>query len=400
MISLRLALLFSVLCQITALHPLRAADEEDVEVEWEPNIYPHDNLFPCLIIGTARAKLPEDFFASWQESQIGDPQGMIGIMLSGAKKGQKVEIALKGTEYFEECVFKSTLKEDADDTMVHPKVPYNFRALSRLDQPTPVNLTFSLKLDGEDMGTKTTTVTLRSINDCLFGVVEELDDEDSQTSDYSWLFASYVNENHPWVDKILKEALDTRIVTSFDGYQSNDPDQVLLQVFAIWNVMQRRGMRYSDITTTSVADEGVYSQHVRLFDESLNASQANCVDGSVLLSALLRKIGLDVSLVLVPGHMFLAFHLDDETVVGLETTMMGSDDLPALKKESKYLQGDLEELKNERSFETFLAALEVGNQALDESADKFESDELTHQIINLSAARDAGILPIASGSKD
>ncbi|MEX1118563.1 MAG: hypothetical protein WEB60_07185 [Terrimicrobiaceae bacterium] len=396
---LRLGLWLSVLIGISSLAPLHAT-EAPAEVEWEPNIYPHDNLFPCFIIGTARGKLPEDLFASWPDSQIGDPQGIIGIMLAGAKKGQKVEVSVKATDFFDECVLKATLKEDANGILMHPKVPYNFRALSKVDQPTPVNLTFSLKIDGEDMGTKTTTVTLRSINDCLFGVVEELDDEDSQTSDYSWLFASYVNENHPWVDKILKEALETGIVTSFDGYQSNNQDQVLLQVFAIWNVMQRRGLRYSDITTTSVEDEGVYSQHVRLFDESLNASQANCVDGTVLLTAVLRKIGLDVSLVLVPGHMFLAFSLDDETLLGLETTLMGADDLPALSKNNKFLRGDLEELKNERSFETFLAALDVGTQALVENSEEFENGELTHQIINLSVARNAGILPIASGSKE
>jgi hypothetical protein len=399
--TLRWALLLALICQFSVAPLLRAEDDEEVELEWEPNIYPHGNLFPSFIIGTARGKLPEDFFASWPDTQIGDPQGQIGIELYGAKRGQKIELMLKGTEFFEEAVFKATLKQDADGILVHPKVPFNFRALSKVKEPTPVNISFSLKIDGEDHGTKTTTVTMRSINDCLFGVVETLDDEDSETSDYAWLFTTYVNENHPWVDKILKEALETRIITSFDGYQSGDPDKVVLQVFAIWNVMQRRGLRYSDITTTSVEDEGVYSQHVRLFDESLNAAQANCVDGSVLLAAVLRKIGLDTSLVIVPGHMFLAFSLDEETILGLETTLMGANDLPAMtEKQGFFALRDMEEVKNEQSLETFLAALAVGTEALVENAEAFEDESLVHQFINLAVARDAGILPIASSGKD
>jgi hypothetical protein len=45
------------------------------------------------------------------------------------------------------------------------------------------------------------------------------------------------------------------------------------------------------------------------------------VDGTVLLAAILRKIGLRPCLVHVPGHMFLAVDIDDETTIGLETTL-------------------------------------------------------------------------------
>src|SRR6185503_5020189 len=70
----------------------------------------------------------------------------------------------------------------------------------------------------------------------------------------------------------------------------------------------------------------VNSQHVRMIDESINNAQANCVDGSVLLASLLRKIGIEPMLVMVPGHCYLAFHLDEEgkEVAALETTLLGS----------------------------------------------------------------------------
>ena len=73
----------------------------------------------------------------------------------------------------------------------------------------------------------------------------------------------------------------------------------------------------------------MFSQHVRLIDESITHSQANCVDGSVLLASILRKIGLYASLVLVPGHCFVAFSLDRELeeIRGLETTLIGAQDI-------------------------------------------------------------------------
>ena len=65
---------------------------------------------------------------------------------------------------------------------------------------------------------------------------------------------------------------------------------------------------------------------MRLIDESINNAQANCVDGSVLLASLLRKIDIEPVLVYVPGHCYLAFYLDAEQkhLVGLETTLIGS----------------------------------------------------------------------------
>jgi hypothetical protein len=260
----------------------------------------------------------------------------------------------------------------------------------------PIDVTMELKVDGESCGEKTVTATVRTVNDCLFGVAEPGDEE--RYSDYSWLFAAYVNENHPWVDQTLKEALDTDIVTSFDDYQSGDPEKVLMQVFAIWNVMQRKGLRYSNVVTTAAETESVNSQHVRLFDESVKAAQANCVDGSVLLAAVLRKIGLDPHLVTVPGHMFLAFSLDDETMVGLETTMMGEADLEKVdeKRLKSFLKFDVEEKRNEESWATFEAAIDIGTQALLEASEKFDGDDTDYQLIDIAAARNLGVLPISS----
>jgi len=371
------------------------------EPEWEPDVYPQKNLFPSFLIGTARVDLPEEFFAAWEGDQIGDPHGIIGITLYEAKAGSKVEVTVKENEYMAESRLKQTLQDDSEALLIHPKIAYKYDALARVTQAIPLNVTLSLTVDGEDQGEKVITTTLRSVNDCLFGVEETAEDgEEAETSDYSWLFAAYVNENHPWVDTLLKEALDTGIVAAFDGYQSGDSEQVLLQIFAVWNVMQRHGLKYSDITTTAAKGSGVYSQHVRLFDESVKASQANCVDGSVLLAAILRKIGLQTALVTIPGHMFLAVDLDEETTIGIETTLLGEKDLRPLKGATAAKMAKREGRRNEESWASFESAVETGTAALEENAEKFESDDLNYQFIDLEAAREIGILPITYTRKD
>jgi hypothetical protein len=364
------------------------------EIEWDPEIYPDSQIFPSLVIGTAAVKPDNEIFAVWEGNHLGDKQGIVGASADGISAGSKVVLEVRENDIMRASRVEGTAESDGTLT-IHPKISWKYDKLSNIRQVVPLDVTMELKIDGESRGEKTVTATLRTVNDCLFGVTEP-DDEETY-SDYSWLFAAYVNENHPWVDQTLKEALDTDLVSSFDGYQSEDPEAVLLQVFSIWNVMQRKGLRYSSVTATAAETESVNSQHVRLFDESVKAAQANCVDGSVLLAAVLRKIGLDPHLVTVPGHMFLAFSLDDETMVGLETTRMGSADLDEVdaKRLRSFLKFDPEEKRNEESWATFEAALDTGTQALLEASEKFDEDP-DYMLIDVAAARNLGILPISS----
>jgi len=366
------------------------------DAEWEPEIYPNKQIFPSLIIGAAAVKPDSDVFAVWEGNHIGDKQGIVGASVDDVAEGSRVTLELRENDIMRASRIEGTA--EADGTVsIHPKISWKYDKLADVRQAVPIDVTMELKVDGKSRGEKTVTATMRTVNDCLFMVAEPGDEE--RVSDYSWLFSAYVNENHPWVDQTLKEALDTKIVSSFDGYQSEDPQQVLLQVFSIWNVMQRKGLRYSSVTATAAETESVSSQHVRLFDESVKAAQANCVDGSVLLAAVLRKIGLDPHLVTVPGHMFLAFSLDDETMVGLETTMMGAADLDKVdaKRLRSFLKFDPEEKRNEESWATFEAALDAGTQALSEASEKFDEDP-DYMLIDVAAARNLGILPISSAN--
>lgn len=362
------------------------------EIDWEPDIYPADNLFPSLILGTARVDPRTELFAGWGENHLGDENGLVGAIIGGLTKGDRVKLVVEPNEFIKGGTFEGVVRSEVDgDLVVHPKINYDYKALAGIMQVTPVDVTMELFVNGDTKGHMSETVTVRAVNDCLFAV-----EENESVSDYSWLFSAYVNENHPWVDALLKEALDTGIVSSFDAYQSGDDDQVLLQIFAIWNVMQRKGMRYSDITTTAAETDGVYSQHVRLLDQSMDSTQANCVDGSVLLAALLRKIGLRCSLALVPGHMFLAVDLSDDAIIGIETTLMGEQNLAPVDRKKFPAFESLDVEVQEAAWNSFIGALLAGTENLEENAEAFESeDEPSFQLIDLSAARRMGILPIS-----
>ncbi|CAN5677121.1 hypothetical protein BH09VER1_BH09VER1_02510 [soil metagenome] len=363
------------------------------QVDWDTDIYPQSNIFPSLIIGTACMDPSQDLFAAWSGDHMGDLQGVIGATIPSLRKGDKIKLVVKANELMKESKFEGMVeKTPKDDLVVHPKIAYDYDRLAAINQVTPLDVTMELFVNGESQGEKIVTVKVRSINDCLFAV----DEDDKDTSDYSWLFAAYVNENHPKVDQILKEALQTGIVSAFDGYQDETDEDVLKQIFAIWNVMQRHGMKYSDITTTAAETEGVHSQHVRLMDQTLDATQANCVDGSVLLAALLRKIGLRASLVLVPEHMFLAVDLNEKKTIGIETTMMGEKSLDLVDR-SKFPSFDKLAPKDQKaSLKSFEGAVAVGTEQLEKDKKKFDGDDTDYQIIDLEAAREKGVLPIRS----
>jgi hypothetical protein len=362
---------------------------------WETSIYPEEQIFPSMLLSTATQGVPDDDGDLWDVPHIGDANGLIGALVHHVKKGDTVRVTVEGNFLMEESSFEGEAPKTSKDLLVHPKVKYRYDALAKVRQHMPLNVTIHVWVNDEDQGEQTATADVHSINDCLFGVAG--DDGDVEF-DASWNFAAYVNESHPWVDDVLREALDTGVVKDFDGYQSGEPEQVLLQIYAVWNVMQRRGMHYSDITTTPGESETVLCQHVRLFDEAVRAKQANCVDGSVLLAAVLRKIGLRTFLVLVPGHMFLGVDLkddDDDSMIGLETTMMGNDDLGHFDKLEEISDDRRETLKNQRSFKTFEAAVDVGTQALDEDAKHFDDEnDIDYQLIDLAEARSEGIMPI------
>jgi hypothetical protein len=339
-------------------------------------------LFPSFVVSTATIRLPAEVVEQHKSEQVlGDPQGLLGVSLVAPEDGTAVTVTISCDAIMEPSTFTGTLATAGETYVVFPKIKWDYDALLAHHQPGPVTVSFEVAVGDDDATEETQTLTLRSINDCPFTIVDQ-----GAARDISFVFAAYVNEDHPFVDKILREALNTGIVDSFTGYQSGDEGEVYRQAYALWHALAQRDVRYSSITTTSAEAGEVSSQHVRLIDESINNAQANCVDGSVLMASLLRKVGIEPMLVMVPGHCYLAFALDQEgtKIAALETTLIGS------APEAAAELGDLadvaqDEWKERTSWKSFT-----------ENAEKFKADnDPNYQLIVIAQARKLGILPIA-----
>jgi hypothetical protein len=391
---LRASLAASLLFVASSLHAAKP-------VKWEPWLETGGDVFPSLLIATAtvdwQAEAEVDEDSEEYAPTFGDSNGWFGVYLANVPANTTLKVEVQGDGWLKPSQVEVKIKKATEELYITPKAVFDYEVLHQIREQKPVNLTFKVSLNGAVLGERNEIVTMHGLNDCPFWVDHG---EDAESLDLSWMFAAYVNENHPWIDKILQEALHTGLVDSFTGYQSEDPEQVLTQVFAIWHVLQRKGIRYSDISTTPGA-KMVYCQTVRFLDESLDATQANCVDGSVLMASLLRKIGITSYLVMVPGHCYLAFDTDaeGEETVGLETTMLGNDKLKPLK-ELPSMEAKLKKKEFAASLKTFKSAISTANEDLEENSEKFGDEEETdYQLINIQEARDFGIMPIASGRK-
>jgi len=338
-------------------------------------------VYPSVILATATAKMDDAEDDPSDATHYGDPMGSLGVLLKNIRKDDKIIVEIVADGIIRPSKLSFTAKSSELLVTAWPKLKFDYEVLNRITQTRPVNITFKVTRNGQAVDEIDEVFSLRQINDCPFIVVNAPTPKKSgkvvnEFHDIRFMFAAYVNENHPLVDQILKEAKATGLCRDFLGYQAGERE-VLMQVNAIWVALQRRGITYSSITNTTPV-KGVYTQHVRFLDESLNMTQANCVDGSVLMASILKKIEIKPSLVVVPGHCYLAFYSNypekGGKLYGIETTMMGSG-------------ATLEQAMNSATIASPLS--------LQKNAARFNQENSQYMLVDLEAARNMGIMPIA-----
>ena len=185
------------------------------------------------------------------------------------------------------------------------------------------------------------------------------------------------------IDHLLREALNTRIVNRFLGYQGS-PEAVDNQVYALWNVLQKRNFRYSSVSNTSLSSNVVFSQRVRTFDDALESSQINCVDGSVLFASLLRAINIEPILVRTPGHMFVGYYTDanHKDMKFLETTMIGDVDLDDFFPDERLDSTMVGKTQNQMSRITFDKSKEYASRKYKENEKGIHSGRLNYMFLD------------------
>lgn len=325
-----------------------------------------ENLFPSMVICTATLK--DDGDDADDEFRLGEPWSSIGVEICSPQADCPVKVEISGGGHVKSGVWQGTMPKKGEVYRIFPTLKYDYDKLLSVKQTIPEDLIFKVTINNKAEPEEVKRIQVRPVNDCVY----EYTDCMGNVRDVSWTFAAYVNENHPVIEKILEKTLNSGRIDSFAGYQ-NDKAGVKAEISAIWETLRQSGVHYSSITTTSGEDDYVSSQHVRLIGESVSASQANCADSSVLLASILRKIGLDVGLVILPDHMLIAVSLDNKgrDIIFIETTMIGESSLDE--------------------------AVASGMEQYEENKDRFDSErpeDEDYHITNIAEARRLGIMPL------
>lgn len=115
--------------------------------------------------------------------------------------------------------------------------------------------------------------------------------------------AAFVLPNHPAVSAVLTKAAkvlsDWGEASSFEGYQSGDPQRVMNMMAAIYEALRQSGIVYNNPPASFDM-----AQRVRLPHKVLEEHKGTCLDLSVLYASCLEAAGLHPLLILVHGHAF------------------------------------------------------------------------------------------------
>lgn len=347
------------------------------------------NIFPSTILSTATTDA--EIIVPADSNYVGKPLSGVAVKVKSTYANTRVQINIAATPFFSESVSEFILSKPNTEYYIYPEFIWNYEALKNNAQSVPVTIAVKLILNKKEFSQKTKTYSMRSVNECPLGYM----DSHNKFHDTSLYFAAYVNEEHPMIDQLLREALNARIVNRFTGYQGK-VSQVDKQVYALWYVLQKRNFKYSSISNTSLSSNVVFAQRVRTVDDALEAAQINCVDGSVLFASLLKAININPILVRIPGHMFVGYYTDKshKDINFLETTIIGDVNLDDFFPEEKLDSTMVGKSQYEMSRFTFEKSREYATNKYKENEEAIHSGQVNYMFLEISKETRAKVQPI------
>jgi hypothetical protein len=372
-----------------------AAEAADVAAQdWAPIVSPYGELFPALLLATQSG--PAVPAVPGGAALRGDTGGLVGVRITARHDGEDVRLALRVPELAAESILQARLDQGGSTYSLFPRVAWQRERLAAIAQATTAQIEIELWRDGDPAGTYTAEHKLHAAKEAPYFL-----EDGAGSADLSWIFAAFVDEHDPHVAQVLAQAAGLGVLERFDGYSSRDADAVYRQLFALWYALEQRGLRYSALTRSSKVRGKVWVQDVRTIEHSLVDRAANCVDGSVLFASLLRAVGIDASLVLVPGHMFLRVAIDPGGLrfAYLETTLLNDPHARlAWNARSPWSSLEVQDPAMERALTRFAAALISGGRQYARAAPRLgRSATPEYRIVDIAAARRLGVASIAAG---
>lgn len=309
------------------------------------------------------------------------------LSLVGERRGAAIELKMHETELNEEVTERYVLPGSGDTLWMQPQMVWKYDALRKFDKTKNMAFRWTISSDGAEVCTIERTFSCRSISQCVNALLvspserpEGLMLNGDGAVEITEMFAGYVEEENSAIDGIMNQALkECYLPGGFVGYLSGDEGYLFQQMCAIWYVLQKSKIRYSNATDVPGHAWGVRVQNVRFFDQVMAAAQANCVEGTCLLASIYQRFNLYPFIIVRPDHMFLGIgNAQGDLTYLLETTMIGSVDLDTCSTDEE---------KWEASKANFKAALEAGLEEFEEVKLHLDAGDPYYSVINLRAVR-------------
>ena len=285
------------------------------------NPFLESQFYPSLVMG----------LSSMSDKNFGnnDTNALFSVSVTAPVSNSVLRVTIDSSNLNYVTIFQEVLPVKDTRYTFHPSVKWKYDKLYQIRQQGITDLTFTCYINDEEVDVKNVRINYRSANDCLLSVL----DGDGKLHDFRWMFAAYVNEEHPFIDSILTDMMQQGVVSKITGYQKG-AQSVVDQVEAIWYYALERGIAYSSISCTSSPTKRANVQHIRFFDQVYNTRQANCVDACVFMASIMRKIGLKPLIFVEPCHAYLGYYTDNKRskLRLLETTITSWADFPALTR--------------------------------------------------------------------
>jgi hypothetical protein len=234
--------------------------------------------------------------------------------------GVRVEVGVEG--FAEPAV--QTVNIPAGQTATVALTPAFTDKIYGVQELTPVNIDVKVT-DGQGKAVfeKTKRMTLLSKDYMVWGI----------DSDYDLAFgiASFVtpHDSLKAIDRLLSAAAEKAPGRALGGYQGDDSTQfsrqkaVEDQARAIYDTIHEMGIKY----VNAPISYGRNDQRVKFPSASVADKSGNCIEGTLLFASAFESLGMRPVVILVPGHAFVGVRLwdNDDTILPIETTMVGTD---------------------------------------------------------------------------
>jgi hypothetical protein len=125
---------------------------------------------------------------------------------------------------------------------------------------------------------------------------------------YAPFIASWVTPHDARVEAVLSRAknyLGDHRLPGYENWKNKDQQEqeTYREAQAIFAALKRMGLSYVKSSMT-FGDHKNVSERIRMPRESLDLNSANCIDAAVTYASLFENLGMDATVVIVPGHAY------------------------------------------------------------------------------------------------